>query len=150
MNDDYPHPAAKALRERLADTAHIELRPLDVEDACKRYADEGYEVTTQLRDFLSAYGEMTVTWFFGPLEVHLQIGVEQALDLLPMNVKVDAGRLGQGVLPLGIVFDTEEAVLLAESGEIFFTGDAGMQRGGDDFDTAVEALVTDNWDKTFF
>ncbi|WP_376771249.1 SUKH-3 domain-containing protein [Streptomyces boluensis] len=66
------------------------------------------------------------------------------------SVRVYGRRLGLHVVPLGVAFSTEEAVLLAENGDIFFGGDAGMQRVAHGLDTAVEALVTDDWDKTFF
>ncbi|MDC7338143.1 SUKH-3 domain-containing protein [Streptomyces lydicus] len=150
MNGPHHHPAAQSLRERLAGTARVEARRLDVEDACRQYADAGYDVTAQLRAFLTAYGELTITWPFRRGETDLTIAVEKALDVPDRNVRLYGKRLGQSVLPVGIAFSTEEAVLLAESGEIFFGGDAGMQRVAHDFEAAVEALVTDDWDKTFF
>lgn len=150
MNGHHHHPAAQALQERLAGRARVEARLLDVEDACRQYTAEGYEVSTQLRAFLAAYGELTVTWPFRQSETYLEVAVEEALDIPDRNVRLYGKRLGQAVLPVGIAFSTEEAVLLAESGEIFFGGDAGLQRVAHDFDAAVEALVTDDWDKTFF
>lgn len=150
MNSNHDRPAVHALRERLADAARIEAYPLDVEDACKQYAEAGYDVSAPLREHLEAYGELTVTWPFRADETYLKVAVEEALDIPDRNVRLYSRRLGQPVLPLGIAFSTEEAVLLAENGDILFGGDAGMQRVANGFETAIVALVTDHWDKTFF
>ncbi|MGW2721522.1 SUKH-3 domain-containing protein [Streptomyces sp. NPDC001492] len=150
MHSNHDSPAVRALRERLAGAARIEACPLDVEDACRRYAEEGYHVSAALREHLEMYGELTVTWPFRAGETYLKVAVEEALDLPDRNVRIFGRRLGQPVLPLGIAFSTEEAVLLAENGDILFGGDAGMQRVANGFETAIVALVMDDWDKTFF
>ncbi|MBT2423416.1 SUKH-3 domain-containing protein [Streptomyces sp. ISL-22] len=150
MNSNHDRPAVRALRERLAGTARIEAHPLDVEDACKQYAEAGYDVSAWLRQHLETYGELTITWRFRANETFLKVAVEEALDVSKRNVRNYSRRLGQTVLPLGIAFSTEEAVLLADNGDILFGGDAGMQRVGNGFETSVVALVTDDWDKTFF
>jgi hypothetical protein len=150
MNSNQEPAAVRALRERLAGAARIEAYPLDVEDACKQYAEAGYDVSAPLREHLERYGELTVTWCFRAGETYLKAAVEEALDNPDRNVRNYGGRLGQPVVPLGIAFSTEEAVLLAENGDILFGGDAGMQRVANGFETAIVALVTDDWDKTFF
>ncbi|MDI3408657.1 SUKH-3 domain-containing protein [Streptomyces cavernicola] len=150
MNSNHELPAVRALQERLAGTARIESYPLDVEEACKQYTEAGYDVSARLREHLQTYGELTVTWPFRAGETYLKAAVEEALDVPDRNVRIYGKRLGQPVLPLGIAFSTEEAVLLADNGDILFGGDAGMQRVANGFGTAIEALVTDTWDKTFF
>lgn len=150
MNSEDEPPAARALRERLAGASRIEAYPLDVEDACTRYTEAGYDVSASLREHLELYGELTVTWPFRAGETYLKVAVEEALDIPDRNVRIYGRRLGQPVVPLGIAFSTEEAVLLAENGDILFGGDAGMQRVANGFEAAIVALVTDDWDKTFF
>lgn len=76
--------------------------------------------------------------------------MEEALGVPARNVRCHGSRLGRPVLPLGIAFSTQEAVLLAENGDLLFGGDAGMQCVANGLETAVVALVTDDWDKTFF
>ncbi|AJP05222.1 hypothetical protein TU94_31170 [Streptomyces cyaneogriseus subsp. noncyanogenus] len=61
-----------------------------------------------------------------------------------------AKRLGFPVALVGTAFDTAEAVLLAEDGDILLYGDAGFQRVANGFDSAVRAVVTGDWDKTYF
>jgi hypothetical protein len=58
-------------------------------------------------------------------------------------------RLGFPVALVGTAFDTEEAVLLAEDGDILLYRDAGFQRVANGFDSAVRAVVTGDWDKTY-
>ncbi|MEY9992248.1 hypothetical protein ABIE67_004280 [Streptomyces sp. V4I8] len=100
-----------------------------------------------LREHLETYGELTVTWPFRTNETCLKAAAEEALDVPPRNVHNYGRRLGRPVLPLGIAFSTEEAVLLAENGDLLFAGDAGMQRVANGFETALVALVTDDWDR---
>ncbi|MFE5894937.1 SUKH-3 domain-containing protein [Streptomyces sp. NPDC056462] len=150
MNSNQDRPGVRVLRERLAGAARIEAYPLDVEDACRQYTEAGYEVSAPLREFLETYGELTVTWPFRAGETYLKVAVEDALDVPDRNVRIYGKRLGQPVLPLGIAFSTEEAVLMAENGDILFGGDAGMQRVANGFETAIVALVGDHWDKAFF
>ncbi|WP_329331163.1 SUKH-3 domain-containing protein [Streptomyces sp. NBC_01454] len=123
---------------------------MDLADACSQYSEAGYEVTPQIRTFLGDYGELTVTWMFRQSEVELTTSVEQALEFPARNVRIYAKRIGQPVLPVGIVFSTEDCVLLAENGDILIGGDAGIQRVANGFAEAVQALITGNWDKTFF
>jgi hypothetical protein len=88
----------RALRERLAGAARIEAYPLDVEDACKQYAEAGYDVSAPLREHLERYGELTVTWCFRAGETYLKAAVEEALDNPDRNVRNYGGRLGQPVV----------------------------------------------------
>lgn len=123
---------------------------MDLADACSQYTEAGYEVTPQIRTFLGDYGELTVTWMFRQSEVELTTSVEQALEFPAGNVRIYAKRIGQPVLPVGIVFSTEDCVLLAENGDILIGGDAAIQRVANGFAEAVQSLITGNWDKTFF
>jgi hypothetical protein len=76
--------------------------------------------------------------------------MKAATNVFPPNVKSYSRRLGIPVLPAGIAFETEEAVLLAENGDILFVRDAGMQRVANGFEEAVKALISGDWDRTFF
>ena len=143
-------PALERLRTALAGATRFEVGPLDVEDACRQYVEDGYEVTGQLRVFLANYAELTVVWKFRDWEEEVSTSVERALDAPARNVRIYAKRIGSPVLPVGAAFSTNEVLLLAENGDILLGGDAGIQRVAHDFEDAVHALVTGNWDKTFF
>ncbi|MEU6844892.1 SUKH-3 domain-containing protein [Streptomyces sp. NPDC046716] len=153
MTDTRQRPALRTLRDDLAGTASLTLHELDVEQACGQYAEDGYEITSRLREFLERYGEITVTWLWRQREQTLTTSVGTTLEsthATPRNVRVLGKRLGSPVLLVGTVFSTEESVLLAENGDILFYGDAGFQRVGHGFEDAVRALVAGDWDKTFF
>jgi hypothetical protein len=150
MNSNHEYSAVWLLQERLAGAARIEHHPLDVAEACKQYAEAGYEVSELLREQLETYGELAIAWPFRDGETYLRIAVEGALDIQARDVRIYGKRLGQSVVPLGIAPDTEDAVLLADNGDILFGGDAGLQRVANGFGAAIGALVTDSWDKSFF
>ncbi|MES4901700.1 MULTISPECIES: SUKH-3 domain-containing protein [unclassified Streptomyces] len=153
MNTTPDRRALQEVRNALSGTAGLEVHPLDIEEACLKYAEDGYEVTPQLREFLAAYGELTVTWVSREWKCELTTSVERTLEsthATPRTLGVLAKRLGFPVLLVGTVFDTEEAVLLAENGDVLLYGDAGFQRVANDFSNALRAVVTDTWDKTFF
>ncbi|MFJ6752812.1 SUKH-3 domain-containing protein [Streptomyces sp. NPDC091266] len=153
MNNTPDRPALQRLRAAAAGDTRIEAGPLDVEDVCRRYAEEGYEVTSRLRDFLSNYGELTVVWTWRQHEVDLTTSVERTLEAThanPRNVRIDAKRIDQPLVLVGTAWDTEDVVLLAENDDIFISGDAGIQRIADGFENAICAIGTDSWDKTFF
>ncbi len=141
------------LKEALSDAASVDFGEVDVEAALARYREAGYEVTDQLRNFLENYGELTVTWLS---RVHQRVAslsttVDSAMEVFPALVKRGyTERLGMPVLPVGLAFETEDAVLLAENGDILFGSDAGMQRVAGGFEEAVKALISGNWDRTFF
>ncbi|MEU5389455.1 MULTISPECIES: SUKH-3 domain-containing protein [Kitasatospora] len=143
-------PALEHLRSALTGVERFEVGPLDLDDACRQYTEEGYEVTPWLREFLTDYGELTVTWMHRDWEEELTTSVESAMDAPIRNVRSYARRIGRPVLPIGAVFSTAEYLLLAEDGEVLFGGDAGIQRVAHGFEAAVRALVTGDWDKTFF
>ncbi|UQA92204.1 SUKH-3 domain-containing protein [Streptomyces halobius] len=153
MNDNPERPAIQKLRDALSGAANFEVHPLDIEEACRRYAEDGYEVTPQLREFLENYGELTVTWRFRDSEVEVTTSVERTLEAThatPRNARIFAKRLGEPVLVVGPAFETEECVLLAESGDILLAGDAGFQRVANGFGNAIRALIASDLDKTFF
>ncbi len=142
-----------ALRGTLGDAARIEVHPLDVADACRQYAEDGYEVTPLLREFLTAWGELTVTWQFRERDVVLTTAVEPTLEAThatPRNLGIFGRRLGQQVALIGAVFDTEEAVLLTGDGDVLLAGDVGFQRVAHGFPEAVRRLVAADYDRTFF
>ncbi|GAA0665954.1 hypothetical protein GCM10010193_16780 [Kitasatospora atroaurantiaca] len=153
MTDTHEREGVPALRAALAGAARIEVHPLDVEDACRQYAEDDYEVTDRLREFLAAWGELTVTWQFRERDVVLTTAVEPTLEsahATPRNLGIFARRLGQEVAIVGTAFVTEEAVLLAENGDILLVGDVGFQRVANGFDEAIRRLVAADYDRTFF
>ncbi|MFG2137796.1 SUKH-3 domain-containing protein [Streptomyces sp. NPDC048650] len=126
---------------------------LDIGEACQRYTEDGYEVTDQLREFLESHGELTMFLKFQTSEMELTTSVERTLKsthATPRNVRIFAKELGRPVSLVGTAFVTEEAVLLAENGDVLFAGDAGYQRIRNGFENAVRALITGDWDKAFF
>ncbi|MYT74613.1 MULTISPECIES: SUKH-3 domain-containing protein [unclassified Streptomyces] len=107
----------------------------------------------RLHRVLEQYGEITVAWMWRQREQTLTTSVEttrESTHATPRTVRILGKRLGSPVLLVGTVFSTEEAVLLAENGDILTYGDAGFQRVGHGFEHAVRALVAGDWDKTFF
>ncbi|CQR60349.1 SUKH-3 domain-containing protein [Streptomyces leeuwenhoekii] len=153
MNDSSDRRAIQEIRIALPETADLQVQPLDLDDACRRYTEDGYEVTAQLRQFLAVYGELTVAWTSGEWTHELTTSVERALEsthATPRTLAVLTKRLGFPVSLVGTAFDTEEAVLLAENGDILLYGDAGFQRVASGFGSAVRALVTGDWDKSYF
>ncbi|MFD9123270.1 SUKH-3 domain-containing protein [Kitasatospora sp. NPDC059571] len=143
-------PLRLGMENVLAGAVEFEYQPVDVDDACARYRESGYEVTPVLREFLARYSGLSVTWSFrGVLDVELATDVESALDVHPANVRHYARRSGLAVVPVGLAFDTEETVLLAENGDILLGGDAGVQWVANGFERAMRALVADDWDKSY-
>ncbi|WP_282202851.1 SUKH-3 domain-containing protein [Kitasatospora fiedleri] len=142
-----------ALREALGGAAEVEVHPFDPERACADYAEEGYQVTDRLREFLAAWGGLTVTWRFRGAETALTTATEPTLEsthAFPRSVGIWSRRLGQQVALVGTAFGTEEALLLAEDGDVLLVGDAGFQRVGHGFAEAVRRLVAADYDRTFF
>lgn len=153
MNATPERPSIQALQDELSGVAHLSAGDLDIESACRQYAEDGYEVTPQLREFLQNYGEITVTWQFRDYEVEVTTATERTLEsahATPRNARIFARKLGQPIQLIGTAFDTEDCVLLAEDGGILLYSDAGYQRVANGFEAAIHALVTGDWDKTFF
>ncbi|WP_030670886.1 SUKH-3 domain-containing protein [Streptomyces rimosus] len=153
MSGEAERKEIEELRSSLAGRARFEVHPLDIEQARQRYTEEGFEFTSEVREFLEAYGEFTVTWSYRFGETFLTTSVEETMDSahsLPRSVRIFGKRIGRPVLLAGTATDTQEAVLLADSGDVYLAGDAGIQHVATGFAHAVRALVTDDWDKTFF
>jgi SUKH-3 immunity protein len=143
----------QAMLERLMNPlARFDLGDVDLENACQQYESAGYEVSTWLRRFILQYSEITIFWSTQPdgLENKITTAVEVALEAPTRNVRIYSKRLGHPVLPVGMIFDTEERVLLAENGDITIGGDAGLQKVANGFERSIQALLSDDWDKTFF
>ncbi|MGW1818647.1 hypothetical protein ACWCQM_34435 [Streptomyces sp. NPDC002125] len=68
----------------------------------------------------------------------------------PAYVRSLEKRLGMSALPVDTALSTEEVVLLAGNGDIVLGGDAGLQRVAHGFEEAVRALISGDWDMTFF
>ncbi|GAA2665577.1 SUKH-3 domain-containing protein [Streptomyces lunalinharesii] len=153
MSENTARPGLEELRDSLADRARFEIHPSDVEQARQRYEEEGFEFTAGLREFLQTYGEFTVTWSYRFGETFLTTSAEETMDSahsLPRSIGIFGKRIGSPVLLVGTAFDTQEAVLLADDGDVYLAGDAGIQRVANGFGDAVRALVEGAWDKTFF
>ncbi len=131
----------------------MEFGEVDVEAACARYREAGCEVTDQLRGFLENYGELTVAWLsrVNQREASLSTNLDSAMEVYPGNVKRSySKRLGMAVLPVGLAFETEDAVLLAENDDILFGSEAGLQRVANGFEESIKALISGDWDRTYF
>ncbi|MFF8956263.1 SUKH-3 domain-containing protein [Streptomyces sp. NPDC014894] len=150
MSDSAADKRLAELRETFPEALRLELGTASLDEVCERYEASGHPVGESLRGFLEKYRELTVTWLFRGTEVSFRIDVEEALDVYPGNIKIYSKRVGRPLIPVGLAFDTEEAVLLAEDGDVFFAGDAGIQRVGQGFARSVRSLIADDWDKTFF
>ena len=102
------------LQRVLEPALRVEWGEVDVRLAGLRYESAGHRVTPWLGRFLENYSELTVVWRASRGgDNELVTTVEAALDVSLHNVRIDAGRLGQEVLPVGMAFETEEGVLLA-------------------------------------
>ena len=151
MTGGWVRPRLRDLQRVLEPALRVEFGEIDVRSSCLRFESAGYRITPWLCRFLENYSELTVVWR-GSLggDNELVTTVEAALDVPRRNVRIDAGRLGQEVMPVGAAFETEDSVLLAENGDIIFSGDAGMQRVGNGFEESLRALLANDWDRTFF
>lgn len=124
---------------------------IDVVDACRRFEAEGYLVRPVLREFIENFAEVFVAWRDAPDEEStLSTAIEDALDAFPGNIRIYSRRMGCEVFPVGVAFETEERLLLADNGDILLGGDAGLQRVGNGFEQSLRALLEGDWDKTFF
>ncbi|MFH8259401.1 SUKH-3 domain-containing protein [Streptomyces roseolus] len=141
-------------RERLIDAfpgaTRVELGSASVDQVARLYEDAGYSVTPELRSFLSEYRELSVSWLFKGMEVTVIVDAEEALSFYPGNIRIYSRKVQRPLVPVGSAFVTEECVLLAEDGDVFLAGDAGMQRVGNGFKESMQALISGDWDKTFF
>ncbi|MFD6248861.1 hypothetical protein [Streptomyces roseolus] len=152
MSDEQDRTREESLGRAFAGASRVERGPVDVEAALLAYREAGFDVTDGLREFLGTYGETTVFWLSDVSgdETSLTISVEEAAQAFAPNVRYFEQRLGMSALPVGIAFETEEMVLLAENGDIVLGGDAGLQRVAHGFEEAMRALISGDWDKTFF
>ncbi|MGW1162674.1 SUKH-3 domain-containing protein [Streptomyces sp. NPDC002519] len=141
--------AVRRLRDALAGAARVEAGPLNLGDACGQYADDGVDVTPQLRGFLETYGVLTVIWPWGQRQEELTTDTESALDVPLRNVRIYAKRIGEPVVPIGAAFSSRAYLLPAEDDDILIAGDAGIQRVANGFENAIQAIVRGGWDKTY-
>ncbi|MFE9137161.1 hypothetical protein [Streptomyces sp. NPDC007355] len=123
---------------------------MDVEAARLAYLEAGLDVTDALVAFLGTYGETTVFWpsHVTGDETSLTISVEEATAAF--NLRYYEKRLGMSALPVGIALSTEETVLLAENGDIVLGVEGLVQRVANGFEESVRALISGDWDMTFF
>ncbi|MCU7724926.1 hypothetical protein ODJ79_14460 [Actinoplanes sp. KI2] len=137
--------------EGISAVRFVRTADVDVEDACRRFRSEGYEVTDWLRSFIRDYSGLTVGWKgVRGGDNEFSTAVEDALDAFLPNIRIYSRRLGCLALPIGVAFATEERMLLSEFDDVILGGDAGLQRVGKGFEASMCALVTGQWDKTFF
>lgn len=152
MSDERSKAREESLGRAFAGASRVECGPVDVEAACLAYRRAGFGVTDRLVEFLGTYGGTRVFWpsHVTGSETSLTISVEEAVEAFPPNVRSYERRLGMSAVPVGIALETEEMVLLAENGDIVLGGDAGVQRVANGFEAAVRALISGDWDMTFF
>ncbi|MEV5343537.1 SUKH-3 domain-containing protein [Streptomyces sp. NPDC052676] len=152
MSDEQSRAREESLIRAFAGASRVECGPVDVEAARLAYQEAGFDVTNELVEFLKTYGETTVFWpsHVTGNETSLTISVEEAAEAFAPNVRYFEKRLGMSALPVGIALSTEEMVLLAENGDIVLGGDAGVQRVAHGFEESVRALISGDWDMTFF
>ena len=152
MGDEHSRLREESLSRAFAGASRVECGPVDVEAARLAYREAGFDVTDGLVEFLGTYGETTVFWpsHVTGDETSLTISVAEAAQAFAPNVRHYEKRPGMSALPVGVAFETEEMVLLAENGDIGLGGDAGVQRVAHGFEDAVRALISGHWDMTFF
>ncbi|MFF5284493.1 SUKH-3 domain-containing protein [Streptomyces sp. NPDC013171] len=152
MSDERSRAREESLGRTFAGASHVECGPVDVDAARLAYQEAGFDVTDELVEFIGTYGETTVFWpsHVTGDETSLTVSVEEAAEAFAPNVRYFEKRLGMSALPVGVAFETEEMVLLGENGDIALGGDAGVQRVAHGFEEAVRALISGDWDMTFF
>lgn len=152
MNGAAGEPMGLGLEQSLVGALRVDYEDIDIDAACLAYVEDGYEMTSWLRMFLENYAGIAVAWQStrGTGVNELTTSIEAALDAHPGNVRNYVRRLGQDVLPIGTAFATEECLLLADNDDILLAGDAGMQRVAHGFERSMRALISNEWDKTFF
>ncbi|WP_329111855.1 hypothetical protein [Streptomyces sp. NBC_01353] len=152
MSDEQSRAREESLGSAFAGALRVECGPADVEAARLSYQEAGFDVTDELVAFLEKYGETTVFWpsHVTGNETSLTISVEEAVEAFPAYVRSFEKRLGMSALPVGIALSTEEVVLLVENGDIVLGGDGGVQRIANGFEASVRALISGDWDMTFF
>ncbi|GAA4813500.1 SUKH-3 domain-containing protein [Streptomyces ziwulingensis] len=141
-------------RQRLHDAfpgaTRVDLGAASIDQVSRRYEEAGYDVGVELRGFLEEYREFSISWIYREMEVGVQIDAEEALSFYPGNIRIYSQRVGRPLVPVGSAFASEEVVLIASDGDVFLAGDAGMQYVGNGFMQSMQALISGNWDKTFF
>ena len=140
------------MREAISHCLWARQYESNAEEAVARYTRKGWEVGDLLKDFISRYSNMRFIFpgiYLGD-EPELTTDVAVAVGVYPGWVAEAQKRAGVKMWPVGEAFETCEAVLLGEDGFIYLYGDAGLQRVGSGFPEAMLALVTDQWDTTFF
>ncbi|MFE6817716.1 hypothetical protein [Streptomyces sp. NPDC057677] len=152
MSDEEDRARQERLSRAFAGASRVECAAVDREAALQAYQEAGFDVSDDLAAFLEAYGETTVVWpsHVTGDESTLTISVEEAVEAFPAYVRSFEKRLGMSALPVGIALSTEEVVLLAENGDIVLGGDAGVQRIANGFEASMRALISGDWDMTFF
>ncbi|MFF5093479.1 MULTISPECIES: SUKH-3 domain-containing protein [Actinosynnema] len=138
------------LRDAFPGASRVDLGSASVDHVSGLYEAAGYEVGSELREFLEEYRECSISWTYRELEGGVQIDAEKALSFYPGNIRVFSRRVGRPLVPIGSAFETEEVVLIASGGDVFLAGDAGMQYAGNGFKQSMQALISGTWDKTFF
>ncbi|MFJ8946845.1 SUKH-3 domain-containing protein [Streptomyces sp. NPDC102395] len=150
MSESNENARRQRLRDALPGATRVDLGEASVELVAGLYEEAGYPVETELLSFLSEYRECSISWMYRGMEVGVTIDAEEALSFYPGNIRIYSRRVGRPLVPVGSAFATEEVVLMARDGDVFLGGDAGMQYVGNGFVKSVQALISGDWDKTFF
>ncbi|MEU2743743.1 SUKH-3 domain-containing protein [Streptomyces sp. NPDC007095] len=140
----------QGLRDAFPDATRVDLGSASVDQVSMLYEEAGYDVGAELRRFLEEYREVSISWIYREMEVSVQIDAKEALSFYPGNIRIFSQRVGRPLVPIGSAFATEEVVLIAGNGDVFLAGDAGMQYVGNGFIESMQALISEDWDKTFF
>lgn len=150
MTDSSETSRKERLRDAFPGASRIDVGTASVDHVSGLYEEAGYTVEAELREFLSEYREISVSWTFRDRETSVEIDAEEALSFYPGNIRVFSRRVGRPLIPIGSAFSTEEVVLIAGDRDIFLAGDAGIQYVGNGFLQSMQALISGDWDKTFF
>ncbi|ATE55972.1 SUKH-3 domain-containing protein [Actinosynnema pretiosum] len=130
--------------------SRVDVGSASVDHVSRLYELAGYEVGAELRGFLEEYRECSILWMYREMEDGVRIDAERALSFYPGNIRVFSQRVGRPLIPIGSAFETEEVVLIASDGDVFLAGDPGIQYVGNGFKQSMQAMISGNWDKTFF
>ncbi|MBB3733256.1 hypothetical protein [Nonomuraea dietziae] len=148
---DLSHHSA-VMQEVISRCLWVRQYEADVEEVVTAHVEKGGTDGPVLREFVFRYANMRFIYPGGyvRMEVEVTTDVTAALHFYRAWVVEAERRVDVGLWPIGEAFDTAEAVLLGEDGVVYLFGDAGMQRVTRGFPESMLALVTGEWDKTFF
>lgn len=150
MNGSNETTRRERLRDAFPGATRVDLGAASVDYVSRLYEEVGYPVGPELRSFLLECREFSISWMYRGMEIEVIIDAKEALSFYPGNIRIYSRKVQRPLVPVGSAFATEEVVLIACDGDVFLAGDAGMQYVGNGFMESVQALISSDWDKTFF